>query len=147
MTRDPEGLTLHLERVLPSPRERVFAACVDPEQLGKWFGPAGFTVREADLDVRAGGRYRLTMRPPEGEEFHLGGRFSEVDPPRRLVYTFEYEEPDPDDQETLVTLTFFDHPGGAKVALEQKFFATEARYELHHTGWTETLDRLAAFLA
>jgi uncharacterized protein YndB with AHSA1/START domain len=147
MTPDPQGLTLHLERVLPSPRERVFAACVDPEQLGRWFGPAGFTVREARLDARAGGRYRLTMQPPEGEPFHLGGQFSEVDPPGRLVYTFEYEEPDPDDQETRVTLSFLDHRDGTRLVLEQGFFATEARYELHHTGWTETLDRLAAFLA
>jgi uncharacterized protein YndB with AHSA1/START domain len=125
----------------------VFAACVDPGQLRQWWGPAGFTASEIDLDVRAGGQYRLTMHPPDGAEFHLGGHFSEVDPPRRLVYTFEYEEPDPDDQETLVTLSFLEHREGTKVVLNQGPFATEARHELHRVGWTETLDRLAAFLA
>lgn len=148
MTVGPSSLTLHLERVLLAPRERVFAACVEADQLGEWWGPAGFTVASVDLDVRDGGRYRITMQPPEGEAFHLSGRYSQVDPPRRLVFTFEWEEPDPDDRETLVTLTFLDHgEGGTQVVVEQGSFATQARYQLHETGWTETLDRLAEYLA
>ena len=101
MTCDPGGLILHLEKVLHAPRERVFAAFVEPEQLAEWWGPAGFTTHSVDLDVRAGGRYRITMQPPDGEAFHLCGAYSEVDQPRRLVYTFEWEEPDPDDQVTV----------------------------------------------
>ena len=50
-------------------------------------------------------------------------------------------------KETLVALTFFDHLDGTKLVLDQGFFATEARYGLHQAGWTDTLDRLAAFLA
>ena len=53
-----------------------------------------------------------------------------VDPPRRLVYTFEWEEPDPDDQETLVTLSFSDHREGTKLIVDQGPFANEARYAL-----------------
>lgn len=138
---------LHLEKVLQVPKERVFAACVEPEQLGEWWGPAGFTTHSVDLDVRDGGRYRITMQPPDGEAFHLHGQFSEVEPPTRLVYTFAWEEPDPDDQETVVTLSFLDHGEGTKLVLDQGSFATQARYELHEAGWTETLDRLAAYLA
>jgi uncharacterized protein YndB with AHSA1/START domain len=147
VTGDPGGRILHLEKVLQAPKERVFAACVEPEKLAEWWGPAGFTTRTVHLDVRDGGRYRITMEPPEGEVFHLRGAYSEVDPPRRLAYTFEWEEPDPDDQETLVTLSFFDNPEGTKLVLDQGPFATEARYALHEVGWTETLERLAQFLA
>ena len=147
MAGDPGGLILHLEKVLHAPKERVFAACIEPEKLAEWWGPAGFTARGVDLDVRNGGRYRITMQPPEGEPFHLRGEYSEVDPPRRLVYTFEYEEPDPDDQETVVTLSFLDDGEGTKLVLDQGPFATEARYALHAAGWTETLDRLEQFLA
>lgn len=138
---------LHLERVLLAPRQRVFAACVEPDQLGEWWGPAGFTAPSLELDVRDGGLYRITMQPPDGEAFHLRGAYAEVDPPRRLVFTFEWEAPDPDDQETLVTLSFFDHREGTKLVLDQGSFATQARYELHEAGWTETLDRLAGYLA
>jgi uncharacterized protein YndB with AHSA1/START domain len=147
VTGDPGALTLHLEMVLQAPRERVFAACVEPEELAEWWGPAGFTAPSVDLDVREGGRYRITMQPPEGEAFHLRGEYSEVDPPWRLVYTFEWEEPDPDDRETLVTLSFFGHCEGTRLVLDQGPFATQARYELHEAGWTETLDRLAEYLA
>ena len=147
MTVDRSSLTLHLERVLHAPKERVFAACVEPDQLGKWWGPTGFTAPSVELDVREGGHYRITMQPPDGDAFHLRGQYSEVDPPRRLVYTFEWEEPDPDDRETLVTLSLFDHPDGTTLVVEQESFATQARYELHDAGWSETLDRLTEYLA
>jgi uncharacterized protein YndB with AHSA1/START domain len=116
MTGDSgSGLTLHLEKVLQAGTERVFAACVEPEKLAQWWGPAGFTSPSVGLDLRKGGRYRITMQPPDGEAFHLRGEFREVDPPQRLVYTFEWEEPDPDDQETMVTLSFVDHREGTKL--------------------------------
>jgi uncharacterized protein YndB with AHSA1/START domain len=139
-------LRLHLEKVVHVPVETVFAACVEPERLSEWWGPAGFTTLGVELDVREGGRYRITMQPPEGTAFHLRGRFREVDPPRRLVYTFEWEEPDPDDRETIVTLSFLDHPEGTRLVLDQGLFATDARLALHTAGWTETLERLAQFL-
>ena len=146
MTGD-RGLLLHLEKVLPAPKENVFAACVEAEQLAEWWGPAGFSTHSVDIDAYAGGEYRITMQPPEGEAFHLRGEYSEVAPPRRLVFTFEWEEPDPDDQTTVVTLTFLDDRKGTKLVLDQGPFATEARHALHETGWTETLARLDRFLA
>ena len=87
------------------------------------------------------------MQPPDGEAFHLRGEFLEVNPPRRLVYTFEWEEPNPDDQQTVVTLSFLDHRNGTKLVLDQGPFANEARYALHAAGWMETLERLERFLA
>lgn len=134
---------LHLETFLAAPPEQVFAACVEPEKLAEWWGPAGFTSPRVELDAREGGRYRIRMQPPEGEAFHLSGAFRTIEAPSRLVYTFVWEEPDPDDQETLVTLTF-ERTGddGTMLVLEQGPFKTEARYELHLAGWTETLERL-----
>jgi uncharacterized protein YndB with AHSA1/START domain len=124
----------------------VFATFVEPEHLAAWWGPAGFTAPQLDLDARVGGLYRITMQPPEGDAFHLRGTFAEIDAPDRLVFTFEWEEPDPDDRETLVTLSFLDHREGTRLALDQGPFATWARYDLHEAGWRETLDRLAAHL-
>jgi uncharacterized protein YndB with AHSA1/START domain len=142
VSRNSGGLMLHLEKVVPAPAERVFAAFLDPEGLAAWWGPAGFTSPRVELDVREGGRYRIRMQPPEGDAFHLRGEYLEVDPPRRLAYTFEWEEPDPDDRQTVVTLSFHDHREGTKLVLDQGAFATEARRALHEAGWTETLERL-----
>jgi uncharacterized protein YndB with AHSA1/START domain len=147
MTEQARPLTLHLERTVAASPERVFAACVEAEQLAEWWGPTGFTSPKLQLDVRRGGQYRITMQPPEGEAFHLRGEFREIEAPRRLVYTFEWEEPDPDDQETVVTLTFARAGERTRLVLDQGPFKTEARHELHRAGWTETLDRLERAVA
>ena len=87
------------------------------------------------------------MQPPEGELFHLAGEYLEVQPSSRLAYTFRWEPPDPDDRETVAGLTLHARAGGTEVELTQGPFATEARRELHQTGWTEGLARLASYLA
>ncbi|HEY2309857.1 MAG TPA: SRPBCC domain-containing protein [Gaiellaceae bacterium] len=138
----PTGTRLHLEKTLVMPPERVFAAVVDPEHLRRWWGPAGFTVPRLQFHAVEGSDYRIVMQPPDGDAFHVRGTFRAVEAPRRLVYTFIYEEPDPDDQETLVTLTFEPADPGTRVILDQEPFKTPARLELHRDGWTETLERL-----
>src|SRR5215470_2365712 len=99
-------LTLEMVRALPAAPGRIFAAFSDPDQLARWFGPEGFSVGSIDVDARVDGTYRIEMQPPEGDSFYLGGEFREVDPPRGLAFTFTYEDPDPDDVETLVELSF-----------------------------------------
>jgi uncharacterized protein YndB with AHSA1/START domain len=136
------GTRLHLEKILAMPRERVFAAFVDAEQLRQWWGPAGFTVADLRFDAVEGTDYRLVMQPPAGDVFHIRGTFRAVEAPRRLSFTFVYEEPDPDDQETLVSLTLEATDTGTRVVLDQGPFKTPARLELHRVGWTDTLDRL-----
>ena len=140
-------LTLEIDRTLPAAPARAFAAFSDPDVLATWFGPAGFSVGSVELDPRVEGAYRIEMRPPEGDPFYIGGEFREVDPPRRLVFTFSYEDPDPDDIETRVGLAFHDHGESTGVAFTQGPFRTEARRELHRDGWTDSFDRLAKVLS
>jgi uncharacterized protein YndB with AHSA1/START domain len=120
----------------------VFRALVEPDELAQWWGPAGFQAPSLDFEPRVGGRYRIEMQPPEGEAFYLRGEFREVHPPERLAYTFVWEDPDPDDQETLVTLTLEDLGETTKLVLDQGPFATEARLALHRDGWSDGFERL-----
>ena len=144
--RAREGLTLRLQRTLGAPRAVVYRALTDPEELGKWWGPRGFTAPSVDFDPQVGGRYRIAMQPPDGDPFHLDGEFREVEPPARLVYTFRWDPPDPDDRETLVTLALDDRGEETAVRLTQGEFATEERYALHEAGWTESFARLEELL-
>ncbi len=142
MTAPANDLTLHLERILPAPRPLVFRAQTEPDLLAEWWGPAGFSAPSIELDLRVGGGYRIAMQPPDGDLFYLSGEFVEVDPPNRLAYTFRWEDPDPDDRETIVTFSLDDRGGSTQVSVDQGVFATEARRALHDQGWTESLDRL-----
>ncbi len=137
-----EGLTLDLQRAVAAPAARVFAAFTDPEQLAQWWGPEGFRIPSLDFHPRVAQRYRIEMQPPEGGAFWLSGEFREVDPPSRLAFTFAWEDPDPDDVENLVTLSFADLDGQTVVGLRQRPFKTPARRDLHHDGWADSFDKL-----
>ena len=146
MDEQQGSLVLELEFVVAAPRGQVFRLLTDPGELVKWWGPEGFTTPEASLDPRPGGSYRLTMQPPDGEAFHLAGEYVDVYPPRHLEYTFRWEEPVPDDRETVVSLSLDPVDGGTRVVLTQRGFATGERLELHRNGWTESFRKLAAVL-
>jgi uncharacterized protein YndB with AHSA1/START domain len=140
------GLVLRLERTMPAPRAVVYRALTDPEELAKWWGPRGFTAPSVEFDPRVGGSYRIAMQPPDGDLFHLSGEFREVDPPARLAYTFRWDPPDPDDRETLATLSLRDRGERTELLLTQGEFATEERRALHEGGWTDAFERLVGVL-
>jgi uncharacterized protein YndB with AHSA1/START domain len=140
-------LMLEAERVLPAPPPVVFAFFSDQGRLVKWWGPEAFTAPSVQFEPRVGESYRIEMQPPEGDPFWLTGEFREVDPPARLAFTFAWEDPDPDDVETLVALTFRDLGGSTKLGLEQGPFKTEARRALHRDGWGDSFDKLERLIS
>ena len=100
---------------------------------------AGFTIPGLEFVPRVGETYRIKMQPQEGGPFYLTGELREVDPPVRLAYTFVWEDPDPDDVETLVGLSLRDLGGSTEIDFTQGTFKTEARRTLHRDGWTRQL--------
>ena len=147
MTEQASGLALEMRRVLRAPPSVVFHALTKPEELASWWGPTGFTTPSIEVDLRVGGSYRIAMQPPVGELFYLTGRFREVDPPARLVYTFRWEDPTPDDRETVVTLSLRELDDGTELHFTQGMFATEERRALHEGGWTDSFGKLEELLS
>jgi uncharacterized protein YndB with AHSA1/START domain len=89
------GAAVHITREFSAPREEVFRAWTEPELFRQWFTPPGGSAPRAELDVRPGGRYRITMKPPPGVPWgtsYVVGTYLEVLPPERLVYTFGWEQ-------------------------------------------------------
>jgi uncharacterized protein YndB with AHSA1/START domain len=86
------------------------------------------------------------MQPPEGEAFFLAGEFRAVESPARMAFTFRWEDPDPDDVETVADLSFSERGDATEVVLNQGPFKTEARLELHRGGWTDSFEKLEALL-
>ena len=141
------GLTLEMNRALPAAPSVAFEAFTDPNELARWWGPEGFSIPSLEFDPRVGETYRIEMKPPEGNAFYLTGEFRMVDRPARLAYTFRWEEPDPDDVETVVDLSFRDFGESTEVELTQGLFKTEARRALHRDGWTDCFNKLEALLS
>ncbi|WP_284615393.1 SRPBCC domain-containing protein [Aquabacterium humicola] len=82
---DLSARTLATSRLIDAPRERVFAAFIDPQPLGRWFGPAGFRNTFDVFEPRPGGRWRLTMHGPDGSEYPNEWVFTELAGPARFV--------------------------------------------------------------
>jgi uncharacterized protein YndB with AHSA1/START domain len=139
-------LVLELGCELRAPLARVFRALTEPDDLAQWWGPHGFTIPAVELDLNVTGLYRFAMQPPEGDLFYLTGEFLEIDPPHRLVYTFRWEDPDPDDRETVVRLSAEAAGDTTRLSLWQGTFATEPRLDLHRGGWTDSFEKLRAFM-
>ena len=135
---------LRLERLIAAPPERVFALWTDSELLLQWWGPEGYDTPEHRLDVRPGGRWRTTLRSPEGALRTVSGVYRTIDPPRRLVFTWGWEdEKGARGDETEITVTFDATPGGTRLVLVQRAFATKEERDRHNRGWSSSLDRLA----
>jgi uncharacterized protein YndB with AHSA1/START domain len=146
MTPQLGELMLRIQRVVPAAPPVVFGAFSAPDELAQWWGPEGFTAPSLEFNPRVGDSYRIEMQPPDGEPFYLTGEFREVDPPGRLAYTFSWEDPDPDDVETLVKLSFRDLGQSTEVVFTQGRFHTEARREHHRNGWMDSLNKLEQFI-
>jgi uncharacterized protein YndB with AHSA1/START domain len=98
----PSELEIRVERVFDAPREHVFSVWTDPQLIPEWWGE-NTTVEE--MDVRPGGRWRFNTGYGAVE-----GEFREVEPPTRLVQTFQnhlqtLEFEDLGDERTKLTQT------------------------------------------
>jgi len=136
---------LVIERAFAAPRDAVFRAWVSPEVLRRWWGAGpDWTSPAVEIDLRPGGRYRLSMQDPSGAVRTVGGEYVEVDPPRRLVYTWAWETHGAaDDAPTLVTVEFHEGgPGETTVVLTHTGFADGERRDLHRDGWELCLANL-----
>ncbi len=147
VTTKPADTTLVITRTFAAPREKVFRAWTEAEDLKKWWaaGP-GFTTPIAEVDLRVGGKYRLGMRPPDKDVLHVvGGVYREVQRPSRLVYTWVWE--DGDATETLVTVEFHDKGASTEVILTHDGFTSRESRDQHAQGWTGCLDSLGRLVA
>jgi uncharacterized protein YndB with AHSA1/START domain len=116
----PNDLEIRVERTLDAPRTNVFSVWTDPQLIPEWWG--GDTVVE-EMDVRPGGTYRF--RTAYGV---VEGEFREVEPPERLVQTF---------QNHLQTLEFEDLGEQTKLTQTMHFETTEERDQSMQYGVEE----------
>lgn len=139
---DREAPFLQLNRTFDAPRERVFRAWTEPEEIKQWFGPGKYQTPIVEVDLRPGGHYRFGLQLPGGNAFFLSGTFREVHPPERLVYTWQWAEPTDFPGESLVTVQFLDRGGRTEVVILHEQFSHTTERDRHIEGWNGSLDKL-----
>lgn len=142
---------LVVKRVFHAPIDRVFEAWTNAERLARWFGPDGFTVVSANIDLRIGGKYHITLRPPEGEHIEHFGEYVEIEPPKKLAFTWTLANqacPGGENQcaETLVTIQFTSQCQSTEVVLTHERLPNKAAYDGHKAGWNSTFDSFENFI-
>jgi uncharacterized protein YndB with AHSA1/START domain len=136
-----------LKRHINGTPEQVFAAWTDAKKIVRWFGPQQTLVDtvKAEMDVRAGGKYRVSFKTDDGEYHEVGGTYREVFPHERLQFTWAWHSTP--ERESLVTVTLRPDGGGTMLTLLHEQFFDQAAADGHTRGWTGTLDKLAAEFA
>ena len=127
--------SLVVRRFIRVPRERVFAAWLDPVSLAQWMRPGGATGATAEVDARVGGKFRIVMLH-EREQFEHTGEYLVIQPPARLSFTWNSQATD--HRPTEVTVEFLERPGGTEVVLTHRRLPP-AQLESHRGGWTDIL--------
>ena len=138
MSPRESGETLVVRRVFPAPRERVFAAWLDPKSLAQWMRPGGMTDATAEVDPKVGGRFRIVMI--EGpKRYEHNGEYLVIEPPERLEFTWISEATD--HRATVVTLEFLERDGGTELVLTHRRLPV-SQVDSHRSGWTDIMKKL-----
>jgi uncharacterized protein YndB with AHSA1/START domain len=145
-TKTQERPSLALVRKLDAAPGKVWRALTEPEMLKQWMRPDDATkVATAEIDLRVGGRYRIVMTPPEGEEHDVRGVYREIVPNKRLVYTWAWKSTP--ERESIVTIELRAVGKGTELTLRHEQFADAEARDRHQHGWTGCLSSLEKALA
>ena len=135
--------TVRLHRVLRAPPERVYRAFLEPDAMVKWIPPHGFTATMHELDVRVGGRYRMSFRNfSTGKSHSFGGTYLELSSPKLIRYTDRFEDPNLTG-EIQVTVSLRAVSCGTEVSITQAGLPAVIPLESCYLGWQESLSLLA----
>lgn len=136
-----------ITRIFEAPREQVFRAWTDPDEVAAWYGPEQMeTPRErVRIDLRVGGRYELTMVQREGEgEFAIGYEIVELVEPELIVLR---SDPMPEmgmSEPVVLRVEFHDHGDRTRMTLSDGPYPGGAGHA--EAGWNAALDKLAGLI-
>lgn len=145
----PSEREILMTRAFDAPRRLVFAAHTDPAHVPHWMtGPEGWTMPICEIDLRPGGGWHFVWRNSDGSEMRMHGRYREVMPHERLVWTEAWGEDWP---ETINTLILTEQDGRTTISQRVLYPSQETRDAALRSGMqdgvSESYDRLAEYLA
>jgi uncharacterized protein YndB with AHSA1/START domain len=159
ITVTPDQDTIVAQVFIAAPPERVFQALTDPDQRRQWWGQQGlYRSTESYSDLRPGGKWGGGGVGADGKPFHVEGEYLEINPPRRLVYSWKaswahplnttvYWDLEPQEIHGLQSRGPSKVGTGTLVKLRHEGFAGNAEQVLNHSqGWTRVMGWLQAYV-
>lgn len=144
-TAAAERPSLTLRRHYRATADKVWRAWTDPQALKHWFGPDEIVaVPIAEIDLRVGGRFRVAMLAADGETHDVSGTYLEVEPQRKLVFSWAWRSTP--ERESRVTVRIEPDDQGCELVLLHEQFFDEAAREGHTHGWSGALAKLGKWL-
>lgn len=165
LAKEPANDVFKLSRTFNTDRDTMFKLWTDPDQLKHWWGPKGYTVRSAKVELKPGGLFHYCLESPEGAEMWGKFAFREVAKPKRLVFVTSFSDavggitkhplvpnwP----REVMSRVTMVEENGKTTVTVEwSPYHATptetetfRAGQESMQQGWTGTFDQLEEYLS
>jgi len=135
--------TVRLHRVLRTKPEKVFRAFTDADALARWLPPNGFLCKVEHVDAKVGGSFRMSFRNfTTGNGHSFGGKYLEVVPGERLVYTDKFDDPNLKG-EMVTTVTLKKNLAGTELNVTQEGIPDVIPTEMCYLGWQDSLDHLA----
>lgn len=138
-----ETNTVRLHRVLKSEPETVYRAFLDADALAKWISPYGFTCKVHSMEAKVGGSFRMSFTNfGSGKSNSFGGKYLELKPNERLVYTDKFDDPNMPG-EMRVTVDLQKVLCGTDLKIVQEGIPAMIPVEFCYLGWQESLAQLA----
>lgn len=136
----PSDRVAVITRVVDAPRGMVFDAHTRPELVQRWLlGPPGWTMPVCEIDLRVGGQYRYVWQDPDGRSMGMGGTFTEIVRPSRIVATQLFDQ-DWTGGETIVSTDIVENNGKSTITTTVRYSSREARDAALQTGMTSGME-------
>jgi uncharacterized protein YndB with AHSA1/START domain len=150
-----------ITRVFDAPRELVWKAWTDPKYVMQWWGPKGFTCPTCKIDFRVGGKFLISMKSPDGQEFYNGGEYHEIVPHEKIVSSMYFADANGNKVEAAelgiehtaiedaYDATLFEDMGNGQTKLTfiGNETAEDAKASGQAEGWNQILDKIDAVIA
>jgi len=134
---------VRVTRTINAPARAVFAAWVDAEQLRQWLCPGPAVLTEARCDPVVGGSYRFVMVSAHGAS-QVSGEYLVVDPPRRLVFTWQSDSVS---QQTQVSVLLEPAGPATRMTIVHERVPGDGPYAAIASGWSTAASNLARLVA
>lgn len=158
---DNEQERMTITRVFHAPVVLVWKAWTDPQFVSKWWGPKGFSCPTCKIDFRVGGKFLISMKSPDGQEFYNGGEYHEIVPHQKIVSSMFFADAKGNKVEAAelgvehkaiedaYDVALFEDLGNGKTKLT--FIGNEAAEEAKSSGqaegWNQILEKIEEVLA